>query len=146
MNRFETAQMLSYVSEIDGRRVTDEAVNVWMDLLGSFEFEEVRQAVIRHSTESTEFLKPAHVVKLVKTARRERLKQVTNEIRVSNADDRRGPDAPAEIFAEFRRVRGEVSNAIATGLMGTASYQEYANGTVPWDDFKQGLDRRRLEQ
>lgn len=140
MNRFETAQMLSYVSEIDGRRVTDEAVNVWLDLLGRFEFEEVRVAVVRHSMESTEFLKPAHVVGMVKTARRERLNKVApTGVMVNPLDDPRGPNASKGDFELAKSNLHDVSEAIATGRLGRDQYNEYVTGRTPWAEYVKEL-------
>lgn len=140
MNRFETAQMLSYVSEIDGRRVTEEAVNVWLDLLGGFEFGEVREAVIKHSTESTEFLKPAHVVKLVKTARRERLNRVVaRDVQVNALDDPRGPNASAAEFDQYSANRRAVSEAIATGRISREQYNDYLSGSTPWAEYRSSV-------
>lgn len=144
MNRFETTQMLAYVSEIDGRHVTEEGVSVWLDLLAGFEFEEVRAAVIRHSTESPDFLKPAHVVKLVKTARKERLNQIP-DVYVNVLDDGRGPDQPKAVFDEFKRVHGEVKTSLASGRMGREQYNDYLHGRLPWDEFKSQLGSRALE-
>lgn len=144
MNRLEASQMLVYVSEIDGRHVTDEGVSVWLDLLGDYEFDEVRAAVIRHSKESPDFLKPAHVVQLAKTARKERLNQIAG-VHVNVLDDHRGPDATKREFDEFKRVLGEVKSAVGSGRMGRAQYQEYWTGNVPWDDFKVQLGNRALE-
>lgn len=147
MNNHEMSQLLSYIAELDGRQITPTTVQVWADVLGKdYTLAEMREAVRQHFTESTEFLKPGHLVAQVRRVRRERLNQLSGPVQVNDADDHRGPDATMREFGEYKRVRQEVSDSVATGQMSRATYQEYVNGRVPWDEFKQGLDRRRLEQ
>lgn len=146
MNNREMSQLLSYIAELDGRQITPTTVQVWNDVLGDdYSLAEMREAVRQHFTESTEFLKPGHLVAQVRRVRRERLNRLPMGVRTALVDDPRGPNGTARDFAEYRRVHREVADTFASGLMSIATYQEYVDGNVPWDEFKQGLDRRRLE-
>ena len=146
MNNREMSQLLAYIAELDGRQITPATVQVWTDVLGEdYTLSEMREAARSHFTESTEFLKPGHLVAQVRRVRRERLNKITGSVRVADVDDPRGPNASAADFACHKRVVSEVKDTFARGLMGLATSQEYVDGSVPWDEFKQGIDRRRLE-
>lgn len=147
MNNHEMSQLLSYIAELDGRQITPTTVQVWTDVLGDdYSLTEMREAVRQHFTESTEFLKPGHLVAQVRRVRRERLNRLPTGVRTAIVDDPRGPNGTVRDFAEYKRVHRDVADTYASGLMSIATYQEYVNGRIPWDEFKQGLDRRRLEQ
>lgn len=145
MNHLEMSKLLSFIAELDGRQFTAETVNAWVEVLGKYTVEECFTAVKDHHDTSAEFLKPGHIALKVKTARRERLNQLSGPVDVNVLDDHRGPDATVRQFGEYKQVRQEVSDAVASGIMSRATYQEYVNGEVPWNVFKQGLNQRRLE-
>lgn len=73
MNREETAQLLGLIALGDNRQISHETVAYWHGLLPDIRLEDATQAVAIHRRESTDYLQPAHIVQLVRTARRNRI-------------------------------------------------------------------------
>lgn len=62
MNAVETSQLLALVQAVDGRRVDETVIAVWLDVLGDVDYPVAREAVRMHRRESTAWLTPAHVI------------------------------------------------------------------------------------
>lgn len=69
MNQQETYQVLSLASARDGRAVDAPTAAVWADDLADVSYEEALEGVRMHFRQSTEYLKPAHVIANVKLIR-----------------------------------------------------------------------------
>jgi hypothetical protein len=69
MNRSEVALLLGAIAVRDHRTIGAEDVHAWYADIGDLGLDECRTAVSRHFRESTEWLMPAHVVRLVRMAR-----------------------------------------------------------------------------
>lgn len=62
MNKTELSKLLTTFSIIDHRQVEPETVNMWFAIVGDLDVEFAYQAGVDHFRESTEYLKPAHIV------------------------------------------------------------------------------------
>ncbi|QCR43430.1 hypothetical protein C1N91_07590 [Curtobacterium sp. SGAir0471] len=62
MNKLELSKLLTTFSLVDHRNVDPETVNAWYDVLGDLDVEFAYQAGVDHFRDSTEYLKPAHIV------------------------------------------------------------------------------------
>lgn len=74
MNIKETGMILAFVSLIDNRQVSDEAIMAWHELLMELEFEDAKKAVTNHFKESTEYIRPAHIINGARVVKMERKK------------------------------------------------------------------------
>jgi hypothetical protein len=72
MNLVEAGRLLAKVSGNDGREVGEVTVMAWQETLADVAYPDAMAAVTIHYRESTEFLMPAHLVKLVGRVRAER--------------------------------------------------------------------------
>lgn len=125
----EVLDLLTLVAVRDNRTVGRTTAVVWHEDIGDLNFADCREAVGRHFRESTEWLMPANVRRLVKAIRTERLNgfqyvpvegddntqvylAALRDQRAAVADGRREP-APAIEMAEPRpeAVRAIVSGA-----------------------------------
>lgn len=68
--------ILSFISLLDNRQVSDEAIMVWHELLKDIEFEDAKIAVTNHFKDSTDYIRPAHIIQGARIIRMERSKQV----------------------------------------------------------------------
>lgn len=73
MNREEAAKLLGIVALGDNRQISYELATYWHGLLPDIRVEDAIQAVAIHRRESTEWLQPAHVIRLVRRIRSERI-------------------------------------------------------------------------
>jgi len=64
MTPAETAQLLTIASVVDSRTVANETVLVWQEAIGHLEYDVAVKALNLHRQESTEYLLPAHVIRL----------------------------------------------------------------------------------
>lgn len=81
MLQSETAELLAYIAAFDRRTVGKADVLAWHEVLGHLELMDCKQAVTSHFRESTEYLMPAHVVRLARNiAETRRGRQVINAL------------------------------------------------------------------
>jgi hypothetical protein len=73
VNREEAAQLLALIAMGDNRQNTPEHAVYWQNLLSDIRFEDAVQALGVHRRESTEYLLPAHIRRLVKAERARRI-------------------------------------------------------------------------
>ncbi|TNM55901.1 hypothetical protein [Brevibacterium sediminis] len=140
MNLKETAQLLTFIAELDYRRFTEETVTAWHEVLGKYAYVDCREAAKIHNDTSGDFLKPGHIGAIIRTNRRRRLNSVM-EISVSDVDDTRSSGG-LDGFEQYRRTVREVREAIANGSLSRSDYQAYRRGRVPWDSFRRALGPR----
>lgn len=65
MNLSETARLLAAIAAFNNRTIGAADVGAWQSVLGDIELADAMEAVRRHYTESTEWLMPAHVRRLI---------------------------------------------------------------------------------
>lgn len=128
MNLTETGTLLTLIGELDNRRFTKETAVSWHKILGRYGFEEAKQAVEEHFTNSTDWLLPAHLVRIMKSKRRARLEQFA-AINPNRVD---GEDVAHEL-----RVRKQITEALATGRMTARMYDDYHRANAPWSEFRE---------
>lgn len=135
MNLQETGTLLTFIAELDNRRFTEETAISWHKIIGRYGFDEARRAVEEHFTNSTEWLMPAHLVRIMKSKRRARLDQFAN-INPNRID---GADVAQEL-----KVRKQLTEAIATGQLTAAMYSDYHNANMPWQEYRNTAGRPQL--
>lgn len=134
MNLSESGEVLALSSEYDNRHFTAETAAAWWDLLQPFTLNEARAAVRKHYNESTEWLMPAHIVRIIKAQHRANLAAV-GSIVPSRAD-------MTTTAAELATTKA-LSKAIASGELTPEAYEHYMRGNTPWVTFRQGLRELR---
>lgn len=73
MTPSETAELLATVQAYTGRTVGTVDVAAWHEALNDLPLDASRRAVVRHYTNSTDWIMPAHVRRLVKAERADRV-------------------------------------------------------------------------
>lgn len=73
MSPEETIDLLTVAAAFDQRTVGEGDAMAWYAVVGDLDFDDARQAVVGHYTDSTDRIMPAHVRTRVKAARRDRL-------------------------------------------------------------------------
>lgn len=81
MNRPEVVVLLTLAGTYDYRKVGDADVESWHLALGDVDFDDAKNAVVRHYREFTDRLMPAHVRNGVKVIRDERRRLEPSEAR-----------------------------------------------------------------
>lgn len=66
MQPSETAELLTYIAAFDRRTIGKADVLAWHEIIGHLELMDCKQAVTAHFRESTDYLMPAHVVRLAR--------------------------------------------------------------------------------
>lgn len=64
MNLAECSELLTIASVIDSRTVARETVTVWHQAIGHIDLDVAMAALNLHRQESTEYLQPAHIIRL----------------------------------------------------------------------------------
>lgn len=63
MKLSETGQLLQYIANFDGRKLTPERTEAWHDVLGYLEYEQAKEAVIMTTRdESIKWIEPRHII------------------------------------------------------------------------------------
>lgn len=65
MIAFEMKRLLAKISLGDNRQVDQLVIDDWMETIGFLDYQDAYQAVVAHRRESTEYLMPGHVTRLV---------------------------------------------------------------------------------
>jgi len=86
MNLVETGRLLAKVSGNDGREVGEVTIRAWQEVLADVLYPDAMAAVTMHYRESTDFLMPAHVVRLAARVRAERVADERAEHRHARAE------------------------------------------------------------
>lgn len=71
----ETGILLAKISLVDNREASAETILAWQEILVNTDFEDALQALLEHHRESTEYVKPAHIVQGAKRIKIERKKR-----------------------------------------------------------------------
>lgn len=130
MRLSEAGDLLALISAYDNRNFNAETSAAWFDLLGPYTLAEAKHAVKKHFFESTEYLQPAHVVRIIKAERKTRLARV-GTIVASRAD-------MTDTAAELRTTK-ELSKAVASGQLSPEQYEDYQQGQTPWSAYRRGI-------
>lgn len=130
MNVTEAGTLLAHISAYDNRNFNEFVAVTWHGIVGRYQFEEARQAVDEHFSTSTEYLLPAHLIRLIKSKRRFRLTHF-------DAIDPNRTDG-ADIATELA-VRRQLTEAVATGQMDQRMYDDYHRSEQPWSEYRSSV-------
>ncbi|TSI12651.1 hypothetical protein [Brevibacterium aurantiacum] len=130
MRLSEAGELLALIKAYDNRSFNEETSAAWYDLLGPYTLAEAKHAVKKHFYESTEYLVPAHVVRIIRTERKTRLAKV--ETIVPNRADM------TDTATELATTKA-LTKAVASGALTPEQYEDYQRGETPWVDYKRGL-------
>lgn len=70
MNTTRLTALLARIQVLDNRQVDELTIQAWSPLMEDIDYHAAVRAVNRHSAESTDYLKPAHIVRLVRAEQR----------------------------------------------------------------------------
>ena len=70
MNADQVTMLLARIQVLDNRQVDALTIEAWTPLMATVDYGEAVAAVNRHFTESTEYLKPAHIVQGIRKHRK----------------------------------------------------------------------------
>lgn len=113
MTPADIARVLAKAAAFDSRTVGEADILAWFEALGDLDVDDALAAVTRHYRESTDWLKPAHVRRIVGEIARERRRAVRERAELE-AQQReaieRGParDRSADVAALLAQVRTEL--------------------------------------
>jgi hypothetical protein len=62
LNKAETAQLLTVISQLDNRKLEPATVEAWHAVLGHLDYSIAVEAARVHFRDSTDYLMPAHIV------------------------------------------------------------------------------------
>lgn len=130
MRLSEAGEVMELISTYDNRQVTKEVSTAWYDLIYPYTLAEAKFAVKKHYNESSEWLMPAHIVRIIKTERKNRLSKL-GPINPSRAD-------MADAGTELATAR-ELTAAIASGQLTPEQYGDYLRSDTPWVAYKRGI-------
>lgn len=130
MRLSDAGDLLALISAYDNRHVSEEVSAAWYDLLGPYTLAEAKHAVKKHFFESTEYLQPAHVVRIIKAERRARLSKVETIV-PGRAD-------MTDTATELATTKA-LTKAVASGALTPEQYDDYQRGETPWADYRRGL-------
>lgn len=65
MNSFEMKRLLAKISLGDNRQVDQLVIDDWFETIGHLSYQDAYQAVVQHRRDSTEYLMPGHITRLV---------------------------------------------------------------------------------
>lgn len=68
----EAEKLLIEMSAIDNRIVSDLAITAWAEVLGDMTYADARAALLEHRRTSSEYVTPAHLLKIAAPAARRR--------------------------------------------------------------------------
>lgn len=66
MNSFEMKRLLAKISLGDHRQVDQLVIDDWLETIGHLTYQDAYTAVVAHRRESTEYLMPGHITRLVR--------------------------------------------------------------------------------
>lgn len=76
MNISETGMLLAKIALIENRPATNETIMAWAEILDRVDLSDALEALKKHYQQSTEAVKPAHIIRLAREIKDEKKKQV----------------------------------------------------------------------
>lgn len=136
----EVAALLRQIAARDNRRTGPETIAAWLEDLDGLTFDDCREAVRRHYRESADWITAAHVRRLVRDIRADRLKNSDLAIPAADPDNQRsysdalrhivrtvgdgrtpfraiGPAAKTGPSQEFQEVRADLAEVRRNRLL-----------------------------
>ena len=78
MNIQETGLLLGKIALVENREATNETIRAWQEILANVAFEDALEALTNHYRNSTEPVKPAHIIRGARDVKDERKKRNFN--------------------------------------------------------------------
>ena len=66
----ELTRLLARIQVLDNRQVDELTIQAWQPLMVDVKYSDAVEAVNQHARESTEYLKPAHIIRIVRERQR----------------------------------------------------------------------------
>lgn len=133
----EVAALLKQIAARDNRRTGPETIAAWLEDLDGLTFDDCREAVRRHFRESTDWITAAHVRRLVRDIRDDRLKDSDRIIPEGDPNDR-------EAWAQSLR---NITNRLANGREPFRAIEGGKGKSTPNEAFRKARtadDRARV--
>lgn len=80
MNAFEMKRLLAKISLGDNRQVDQLVVDDWLETIGHLDYPVAYKAVVEHRRDSTEYLMPGHITRLVRQHQPQRAVTMSPEV------------------------------------------------------------------
>lgn len=80
MNAFEMKRLLAKISLGDNRQVDQLVIDDWLETIGHLTYQDAYTAVVVHRRESTEYLMPGHITRLVRQRTPQRAVTMSPEV------------------------------------------------------------------
>lgn len=74
MNVSETGLLLAKIALLENRQATNETIMAWAEILERVQLDHAMEALKRHYQQSTDAVKPAHIIRLVREIKNEEKK------------------------------------------------------------------------
>jgi hypothetical protein len=72
----QTGIILAKIALIENREATNETIRAWHEIIQDLGFDDAMEALIRHYRNSTDSIKPAHIVRGSREVKEERKKRI----------------------------------------------------------------------
>lgn len=79
MNTEQLTTLLARIQVLDNRQVDELTIQAWAPLMEDVNYHDAVAAVNRHFRESTEYLKPAHIIRSIRTAHQGTMSETRDE-------------------------------------------------------------------
>lgn len=80
MNKTETANLVEFLSLVDGRKISTEKILAWHELVGFLEYDIAKQAVIEAQRDSAiPYIEPKHILARARTIRDRKKAELARE-------------------------------------------------------------------
>ena len=76
MNISETGLLLAKIALLENRQATNETIIAWAEILERVELTHAMEALKKHYQQSTEAVKPAHIIRLAREVKEEEKKRI----------------------------------------------------------------------
>jgi hypothetical protein len=76
LNISETGLLLAKIALLENRQATNETIIAWAEILERVELSHAMEALKKHYQQSTEAVKPAHIIRLAREVKEEEKKRI----------------------------------------------------------------------
>lgn len=132
MQKSQTARLLGKAALVDNRTIDQMTIEAWHEIVGHLDYDDALAALLKHRTESTDYLMPAHIVAGVKAIRKQRADHGTAAEGIPDADP---DDVPAYLAAlRANRMRALNGQDMRTRPIAQLVAQAATTSHIPRED------------